>query len=410
MALINSQFLKVSQDAVAREIEGRIKQFRFVNPGTEPIRLDSGDVALPLLPSVVNAMQASVSELGGKSPFLGRGPERGCSFLIEAIVKNDFKARGVRIAEEEIFINEGTKQDVASIGDILCRDNRIGVLDPIFQTYVESNVVGYRAGILEKGRHWSNIVYLTATSDNNFIPSLPEERPDVIFLSFPNDPTGIALTTGQLKKWVDYAIENKVLILFDATYEAFITSDDVPRSIYEIKGARKVAIEFHSFSKSAGFTGLHCGYTVIPREVEGYSIYSGKEIFFNDLWQRRQAIKSNAPSYIIQRAAEALYTEQGRREVRQNVDYYMSNASMLRAALDRTGLRYCGGVDAPFIWMESPWRSSWKLFEKLLGECEILSSPGERFGPSGEGYVRLSAFADQTQVMRASTRIGDWGK
>ena len=407
MALINSQFLKVSQDAVAKEMEKRIKHFSFAHPKVEPIRLDSGEVVLPLPQCAVKAMLSSVNELSNKTTFKGRGPDRGYPFLIDAIAKNYSKSLSTKIVREEIFINGGTKQDVASIGDILCRDNRIGVLDPIFQTYIESNVVGYRAGILEKNKHWSNIVYLTATKENGFIPDMPAERPDIIFLSYPNDPTGMTLTREQLQKWVDYALEYQVLILFDASYEAFITEPDVPHSIYELKGARKVAIEFNSFSKSAGFTGLHCGYTVIPKEVKGYSMYSSRNIFLNDLWQRKLSIKSNTPPYIVQKAAESLYTQEGKSEIKRNVDYYMSNAAILRTALDQSGLNYCGGVNAPFIWVESPWWSSWKLFEKLLNDCHILSSPGERFGPSGEGYVRLSAFADQTQVMMANTRISD---
>ncbi len=407
MALINSQFLKVSQDAVARQTETRIRQFSAINPKAELIRLDSGEVVLPLIKSAVEAMRSGVLEMGEKETFKGRGPQRGYPFLIEAIVKDYAKFHGIRITEDEVFVNEGTRGEVASIGDIFCRDNRIGVLDPIFQTFIESNVIGYRAGILEKNKQWSNVIYLTANRDNGFIPGLPSERPDVIFMAYPNDPTGMALTHGQLGAWVEYALANKVLILFDATYEAFITEPGIPHSIYEIKGARKVAIEFHSFSKQAGFTGLHCGYTVIPKEVKGNSIYSGADIYLNELWERRQAIKGTAPSYIIQRAAEALYTAEGRAEIRNNVGYYMSNAAILRAALDQAGLNYCGGVNAPFIWVRSPGGSSWELFDKLLEECHILCSPGVRFGPSGEGYVRLSAFADQTQVMRASTRITD---
>lgn len=391
-----------------QEIAKRVNVLTVLNPKVDFIRLDSGDVTLPLMPSVINAMLSSVHEMSRDSAFKGRGPVRGYPFLIDAIVKGDFKSRGIKMLPEEVFVSEGTKQDVASIGDILCKDNRIGVLDPIFQTYIESNVVGYRAGILEKNRHWSNIVYLTATHEKGFIPDLPTERPDIIFLSYPNDPTGVTLTMSELERWVNYAIENKVLVLFDATYEAFISESGVPHSIYEIKNARKVAIEFRSFSKSAGFTGLHCGYTVIPKEVKGYSIYSGRNVFLNDLWQRRQTIKNNAPSYIIQRAAEALYSEQGRREVKQNVDYYMTNASMLRAALDAAGLTYSGGVNAPYIWVRSPWNSSWKLFESLFSSCRILSSPGERFGPSGEGYVRLSAFANQNQVMLACSRLAEF--
>ncbi len=407
MALINSQFLMVSLDAVEQEINKRVNIFQTINPKVDFIKLDSGDVVLPLIPGVVKAMLDSVNEMGVDATFKGRGPVKGYPFLVDAIVKNDFKSRGLKITTDEIFISDGTKQDVAGIGDILCKDNRIGVLDPIFQTYVESNVVGYRAGILEKNRHWSNIVYLTATRENGFVPELPDERPDIIFLSYPNDPTGIALTKEELTQWVNYAVKNKVIILFDATYESFIADENVPHSIYEIKDARKVAIEFRSYSKSAGFTGLHCGYTVIPKEVQGYSMYSGKNILLNDLWLRRQTIKNNPPSYIVQKAAEALYSEQGQKEMKQNVDYYMTNAAMLRSALEKAGLQYSGGINAPYLWVQSPWGSSWKLFDKLFNDCHILSSPGERFGPSGEGYVRLSAFANQNQVIMASSRIAD---
>jgi len=234
------------------------------------------------------------------------------------------------------------------------------------------------------------------------------DRPDIIFLNYPNDPTGIALTKAQLTQRVSYALENKVLILFDATYEAFITDPDVPHSIYEIKDARKIAIEFHSFSKSAGFTGLHCGYTVIPKDVKGFSMYSGNNIFLNDLWLRRQTIKNNAPSYIIQKAAAALYTAKGKAEMKKHVGYYMTNAAMLRSVLDDVGLQYCGGINAPYLWVQSPWSSSWKLFDKLLNEHHILSSPGERFGPSGEGCVRLSAFAHQAQVLMACSQLRGW--
>lgn len=407
MALINSQFLKVLQDTVQEEMDKKVKIFMMLNPQAKLIRLDSGDVTLSLTPSVIEAMHNSVKEMGHDMTFKGRGPIRGYPFLIESIIKGDFKSRGIKVSADEIFVNEGTKQDISNIGDILCRDNRIGVLDPIFQTYIESNVIGYRAGILEKDRYWSNIVYLTANNSNNYTPALPEERPDIIFLSYPNDPTGMALTTQELTRWVDYALENKVLIFFDATYEAFITEPDVPHSIYEIKDARKVAIEFRSYSKSAGFTGLHCGYTVIPKEVKGYSFNNGRHVLLNELWQQRQAIKNNAPSYIIQRAAEALYSEKGKEEMKQNVDYYMKNAAILRMALSEAGFTFCGGVNAPYLWVKSPWESSWKLFKKLLNDCHIITSPGDRFGPSGEGYVRMSAFANQNQVIIAGTRLTD---
>lgn len=407
MILINSQFLKVVRDEVQETIDKKIKVFRALNHEVKLIGLDSGDVALPLAPCVVEAMTKSASEMGGPATFKGRGPAQGYPFLIEAIVRHDYKKNKINIGEDEVFINSGTKDDLGGIGDILCRDNRIAVIDPVFQTYVESNVIGNRAGELTGKHQWSHIIYLECRKENDFMPEFPQIRPDVIYLSYPNDPTGCAMSREVLEKWVRYALENHVLILFDATYESFITEPGIPHSIYEIKGARKTAIEFKSFSKSAGFTGMHCGYTVIPKDISGHSFSAGESATLNTLWHRRQEIKNYSPAYIIQRAAESLYTEEGLRGIRSNVDYYMKNASLLRQALSRTRLKFWGGVNSPYIWVESPYESSWKLFDKLLYNCHILSSPGERFGPQGEGFIRLSSFANQTQATIASTRISD---
>ncbi|MFI3258648.1 MAG: LL-diaminopimelate aminotransferase [Rikenellaceae bacterium] len=407
MILINSQFLKVVNDDVQRNIDNKINIFSRINPQVKLIRLDSGDVVRPLAPCVIEAMKSSVSEMSEQETFRGRGPETGYSFLKETIVKNEYKSRKIKVDSDEIFINCGTKEGLGGIGDILCRDIRIAVVNPVYQTYLESNVIANRAGDIDEDGAWSHLIYLDCPAEQNFVPNLPQIRPDVIYLSYPNDPTGCVMSRAELDKWVKYALKNDALILFDATYAPFITDPDVPRSIYEIKGARRTAIEFRSFSKSGGFTGLHCGYTVVPKEITGYSFSTDRSEGLNLLWRRRRQIKSYPPAYIIQRGAEALYSPKGVVGVKENVDYYMKNASLLCEGLRQTRLKFWGGENSPYIWVESPYSSSWKLFDRLIEECNIVSSPGERFGPGGQGYVRLSSFADQTQVMIASTRISD---
>lgn len=407
MALINSQFLKVIDDEVQSQIDSRVNLFQTVHRDAKLIKLDSGDVVRPLAGCVVGAMSLAIVEMGSEDTFKGRGDVAGYPFLIDAIVKYNYHKHKVRISRDEVFINHGTKEDVAGFGDILCRDNRIAVIDPVSQDYVESNVIGNRAGELNHKHQWSHIIYLECSRENNFMPEFPKLRPDVIYLSYPNNPTGCVMSREVLEKWIKYAIKNEVLILFDATYKSFITDPKVPQSIYEIKGAKKVAIEFHSFSKNAGFTGLHCGYTIIPKEISGYSFTADKSANLNMLWRRRLTIKNYTPSYIIQRGAESLFSEPGLKWIDENVNYYMTNAKILTGALDSVGLRYWGGVNSPYIWIESPYDSSWKLFDKLLRECHILSSPGERFGPRGEGFIRLSSFANQTKVIMAATRIAD---
>lgn len=407
MILINSQFLKVVKDEVQETIDRKVNLFTTINRDVNLIKLDSGDVVRPLPDFVVKAITESVEEMGNEDSFQGRGPAEGYPFLIKSIVKYNYKNYKIRLGEDEVFINHGTKEDLAGIGDILCRDNRLAVIDPVFQTFVESNVIGNRAGEMSDDRRWSHIIYLECSKENGFMPKFPETRPDIIYLSYPNDPTGCVMDRKVLQKWVNYAIENNTVLLFDATYMSFIVDKDVPHSIYEIKGARKVAIEFRSFSKNAGFTGLHCGYTVIPRDILGYSYIMDQGESLNRLWRRRQEIKNYSPSYIIQRGADALFTKRGLEYVKENVDYYMTNAAILRNGIKESGLNFWGGENSPFIWIESPYGSSWKLFDKLLKECHIISSPGERFGPMGEGFVRISAFANQTKVMMASTRIAD---
>ncbi len=407
MILINSQFLKVARNEVQERIDQKVNVFSRVNPQASLIRLDSGDVVRPIAPCVVEAMSSSIYEMGDIDGFKGRGPVEGYDFLIDAIVKNDYKSRKIKISRDEVFINHGAKEDLGAIGDILCRDVRIAVVDPVFQTFVESNVIGNRAGDLDGNLQWSHLIHLDCNVENGFMPELPSVRPDVIYLNYPNDPTGCVMTRKELEKWVKYALQNNALILFDATYKSFITDPEIPHSIYEIKGARKTAIEIRSFSKNGGFTGLHCGYTVIPKDIEGYSFSTDRHAPLNVLWRRRQEIKNYSPAYVIQRGAESLFTEDGQQSVQENVSYYMKNASMLRDALSQTRLKFWGGVNSPYIWVESPYESSWKLFDKLLNECHIVSSPGERFGSRGRGFVRLSAFADQTKVIMASIRISD---
>ncbi|MFR9502850.1 MAG: LL-diaminopimelate aminotransferase [Rikenellaceae bacterium] len=407
MILINSQFLKIAHDNVQEKINHRVSIFKAVNPQTKIIELNRGDVVRPLAPCVIEAMSKALNEFSITETFRGRGPVEGYSFLIDAIAKHDFKAHKIKIDSSEIFINDGTKSELAAIGDILCVDNRIAVTDPIYQTYLEANVIANRAGEIDSEGRWGHFLYMDCTKENDFMPQMLNESPEVIYLCYPNDPTGCTMSRKTLEKWVTYALENNILIIFDATYEAFITDGVTPHSIYEVKGARRCAIELRSYSKCAGFTGLHCGYTVIPKELQGFSFSANKGATLNEIWRRRQEIKNYTPSYIVQRGAESLYTTQGQESIRENVEYYMHNASLLRSALQTTRLNFWGGVNSPFIWVESPYESSWQLFDKLLIDCKILSSPGERFGPGGKGFIRLSAFADQRQVTIASSRLSD---
>lgn len=407
MVLINSQFLKLVNDEIQNRIDKSVNLFKAINRDAKLIKLNSGDVVRPLAPCVMNAIQNALVEMGSEETFKGRGPLQGYPFLIDAILKYNYKEHKVRIDADEVFVNHGTKEDIAAIGDILCRDNRIAVIDPASQDYVQSNVIGNRAGELNENHQWSHIIYLECRKENDFMPEFPKLRPDVIYLSYPNNPTGCVMTHDVLEKWVKYAIDNNVLILYDVTDKSFITDPAIPQTIYEIKGAKKVAIEFRSFSKNAGFTGLHCGYTIIPKEISGYSFSADQSANLNALWRRRQAIKNYTPSYIIQKGAEALFKPEGLKWIADNVHYYMTNAAILRKALTDVGLKFWGGVNSPYIWVESPYGSSWKLFDKLLHDCYIVSSPGERFGPRGAGFVRLSSFANQTKVMIAGTRIAD---
>lgn len=410
MALVNEHFLKLPGSYLFSDIAKKVNSFRITHPKQDVIRLGIGDVTQPLPPVCIQAMHKAVEEMTDSATFRGYGPEQGYDFLIEAILKNDYLPRGIHLTASEVFVNDGAKSDTGNIGDILRHDNSVGVTDPIYPVYIDSNVMCGRAGVLEADGRWSNVTYMPCTAENNFIPEIPNKRIDIVYLCYPNNPTGTTLTKSELKKWVDYALANDTLILFDAAYEAFITEDDVPHSIYEIKGAKKCAIEFRSFSKTAGFTGVRCGYTIVPKELTAATL-TGERVPLGKLWNRRQCTKFNGTSYITQRAAEAIYTPEGKSQVKANIDYYMENARMMRQGLEASGLKVYGGVNAPYIWLKTPGdTSSWRFFEQMLYEAGVVGTPGVGFGPSGEGYIRLTAFGSHENCAEAMRRIRNWLK
>ena len=407
MALVNENFLKLPQNYLFSDIAKKVNGFKIAHPKANIIRLGIGDVTLPLAPAVIEAMHKATDELADKKTFRGYGPEHGYDFLQEAIIKNDFAPRGIHLEPNEIFINDGAKSDTGNIGDILGLDNSIGVTDPIYPVYIDSNAMCGRAGDLTDGK-WTNIVYMPCTKENNFVPQIPDKRVDIIYLCYPNNPTGTVITKSELKKWVDYALKNDTIIMYDAAYEAYIQNPEIPHSIYEIRGAKKVAIEFHSYSKTAGFTGVRCGYTVVPNELTATTI-DGKRIPLNQLWNRRQCTKFNGTSYITQRGAEATYSAEGKKQVKETIDYYMTNAKIMRESLSSIGLNVYGGTDAPYIWLETPNNMpSWKFFESMLYQANVVSTPGVGFGPSGEGYLRLTAFGNREDCEEAMARLKKW--
>ena len=408
MALVNEHFLKLPGSYLFSDIAKKVNSFKITHPKQSLIRLGIGDVTRPLPPVCIEAMHKAVEEMASEKTFHGYGPEQGYDFLIEAIIKNDYLPRGIHLSANEVFVNDGAKSDTGNIGDILRHDNSVGVTDPIYPVYIDSNVMCGRAGILQEDGKWSNITYLPCTAENHFIPAIPDKRIDIIYLCYPNNPTGTTLTKEELKKWVDYALANDTLILFDAAYEAFIQEENVPHSIYEIKGAKRCAIEFRSFSKTAGFTGVRCGYTIVPKELTAATL-TGERVPLGKLWNRRQCTKFNGASYITQRAAEAIYTPEGQTQIRATIDYYMENACTMKQGLEATGLKVFGGVNAPYIWLKTPDRiSSWKFFEQMLYEANVVGTPGVGFGPSGEGYIRLTAFGSHEDCHEAMKRIRQW--
>lgn len=385
-----------------------LNAFKVSHQKANVISLGIGDVTRPLCPAVIKAMHKAVDEMSTREGFHGYGPEQGYMFLREAIVKNDYLSRGIHIDPSEVFVNDGAKSDTGNIGELVRWDNNFGVTDPVYPVYVDSNVMCGRAGALVDGK-WSNVTYIPCTEENNFVPQIPDQRVDIIYLCYPNNPTGTVITKEELRKWVNYALKNDTLIFYDAAYEAYIQDDDIPHSIYEIKGARKVAIEFRSFSKTAGFTGVRCGYTVVPKELTAASI-DGKERYpLNPMWYRRQCTKFNGTSYISQRAAEAIYTPEGKEQVRETIKYYMDNAKIMRETLTSLGLKVYGGVNAPYLWVKTPGNiDSWKFFEQMLYGAQVVCTPGVGFGPSGEGFVRLTAFGEREDCKEAMRRISLW--
>lgn len=407
MALVNEHFLKLQSNYLFSDIAKKVNSFKVTHPKQKIIRMGIGDVTQPLAPAVIEAMHKAVDEMASRETFHGYGPEQGYPFLIDTIIKNDYESIGVSLEPSEVFISDGAKSDCGNIGDLLRHDNSIGVTDPVYPVYIDSNVMAGRTGTWENGT-WSDVVYIPCTAENKFIPELPSRRVDIIYLCYPNNPTGTTLTKEELKKWVNYALANDAIIMYDSAYEAYIQDPNIPHSIYEIKGAKKVAIEFRSFSKTAGFTGVRCGYTVVPKEVSATTL-KGERVFLNKLWLRRQCTKFNGTSYITQRGAEAVYSPEGKEQVRQTINYYMDNARLMKEGLEACGLQVYGGENAPYLWVKTPdGLSSWKFFEKLLYEVYIVSTPGVGFGPSGEGYLRLTAFGDHKDTIEAIQRIQHW--
>ena len=400
MFRINENFVKLPPSYLFVDINHRVQRFTEQNPDKPIIRLGIGDVTRPLPQSVIAAMVRATEEMGQSDTFRGYGPEQGYGFLLEAIAANDYASRGVSIDPDEIFVSDGSKCDCGNIGDIFDRDNIVAVCDPVYPVYVDTNVMAGRAGEYVEGSGWNKIVYMSCRKENGFLPELPKEKVDLIYLCFPNNPMGNTATKEQLAVWVDYARKNGSVILFDAAYEAFITEENIPHSIYEIEGAKECAIEFRSFSKTAGFTGTRCAFTVVPKALK-----SGN-VSLNQLWNRRQSTKFNGVSYPVQRAAEAVYSPEGQREIRENIAYYHNNASIIRNGLAQAGFEVYGGVNSPYIWLKTPGdMTSWQFFDELLNRVQVVGTPGSGFGPCGEGYFRLTAFGTTENTKAALERI-----
>jgi len=406
MATINENFLKLQAGYLFPEVGRRVREYQARNPTSKVISLGIGDVTQPLAPAIIEAMKKAVDEMSKEETFRGYDHGHvGYEFLREAIRENDFNARGVEIDVDEIFVSDGAKCDTANIQEIFGPDNTIAVTDPVYPVYVDTNVMAGRTGQADQNGQYDKIVYMPCTAENNFIPELPKSPVDIIYLCFPNNPTGAVATKEILNEWVNYARTNKAIILFDAAYEAFITDPRVPHSIYEIDGAKEVAIEFRSFSKTAGFTGVRCAFTIVPKQLKAYT-NNGKAIEVNPVWHRRHCTKFNGVSYISQVGAAAVYSNEGKKQCRQIIDIYMTNAALICESLSRLGYKAYGGVNAPYIWIKTPdGLSSWEFFDKLLQKANLIGTPGSGFGPSGEGYFRLTAFAQPENVKEAMKRF-----
>jgi len=408
MIRVNENFKALSENYLFSDIARKVAAYKALNTDAEVISLGIGDVTEPLCESVIGAMHAAVDEMANRATFKGYAPECGYDFLKSTILENDYRVRGISLSNEEIFINDGAKSALGHFSGVLSADNIVAVSDPVYPVYVDTNVMDGRAGKLLPDGRWSNIVYLNCPREKQFAAQLPERRADVIYLCSPNNPTGNVLNREQLTEWVKYAKEHKAIILFDSAYEAYISDPAIPRSIYEIDGAKEVAVEFRSFSKTAGFTGVRCGYTIVPKELTAYDS-NGAMISLNALWRRHQSTKFNGTAYIVQRAAEAVYSKQGKQQTAETIAYYMNNAKTILEGLRYAGFRAYGGENAPYIWLEIPHSmTSWAFFDKLLNECQIVGTPGVGFGPSGEGFFRLTAFGNNERVKEAIYRIKTW--
>ena len=405
MVQVNENYLKLKAGYLFPEIAKRVKIYSQSNKSAEIIKLGIGDVTEPLPRACIEAMGKALDDMGTKDGFRGYGPEQGYSWLREKISEHDFISRGCQISPEEIFVSDGSKCDSSNILDILGKDNSIAVTDPVYPVYVDSNVMTGRTGDSLENGTYQGLTYLAINEGNNFLPELPEKKVDILYLCFPNNPTGATLNKEELKKWVDYALQNKSLILFDAAYEAFIQDNDIPHSIYEIEGAKDCAIEFRSFSKNAGFTGVRCAFTVIPKNLKGLSS-TNEEIELWPLWNRRQSTKFNGVSYVVQKGAEAVYSLEGKKQVRGLIDFYMENAKIMKNKLQNSGYKVYGGDNAPYIWIKVPDQmTSWDFFDFLLQKVSVVGTPGSGFGLAGEGYFRLSAFNSRSNVLDAMERI-----
>jgi len=400
MFQINENYLQLNQSYLFSTIARKVEAFSVAHPGAGVIRLGIGDVTLPISPAMTDAMHRAVDEMAVKETFRGYGPEQGYAFLREKIAETDFRQRGIHIEPGEIFVGDGSKSDTGNIGDILGDDNRIAITNPVYPVYLDTTIM--RIGKADQ------MMLLSCSEKNGFLPEIPSQRADVVYLCYPNNPTGTVMTRAELKKWVDWALDHESLLLFDAAYEAFIQDESIPRSIYEIENAERCAIEFRSYSKNAGFTGVRCSYTVVPKALKTKTS-SGEAVLLNDLWNRRQSTKFNGTAYIIQRAAEAVYSPQGQAEVAGMVSYYMQNAAIIREGLIEKGFTVFGGENAPYIWLKCPsGLGSWAFFDRLLAECHIVGTPGVGFGSEGEGYFRLTAFNSRENTEEAIQRIREW--
>ena len=404
MFTANGEYGKLRGSYLFYEMDKRTNAYREAHPAAELIKMGIGDVTQPLVPSVIRAMHRAVEEMGAAETFHGYPPAFGYDFLIEAILKRDYLSRGVELSPDEIFVSDGAKCDVGNFQELFSRDARIAVLDPVYPVYVDTNVMGGRSGAYDELKHgYERIVYLKATAENGFVPELPATPVDVIYLCYPNNPTGVMPTKAQLKRFVEYALETGTLLLYDSAYEAYISEDDKPHSIYQIEGAKACAVEFRSMSKTAGFTGTRCAYTVVPRDIIVWDEY-GSSVRLNDLWKRRMSTKFNGVSYITQVGAAAAYGE-GYSEILQVVGYYMDNAKRIRSAMASAGYEVYGGVNAPYVWIRVPDGDSWGFFDRLLEKCSIIATPGAGFGAAGEGYLRMTAFATKENTIKAMERI-----